>query len=115
MEVWGSGTPLREFIYSEDVARLAEWALEHYEEAEPIIFSTSEETSIKELVEMVAELLGFKGKLKWQTDKPDGQFRKPSDNSKLKKYLPDFKYTPLYEGLKKTVNWFEEHYPAIRS
>ncbi len=115
LEVWGSGTPLREFIYSEDVARLSEWALKDYEEAEPIIFSTSEETSIKELVEMVAELLRFKGKLKWQTDKPDGQFRKPSDNSKLKKYLPDFKYTPLFEGLKKTVDWFEEHYPEIRT
>ena len=104
-----------EFIYSEDVARLSEWALKDYEEAEPIIFSTSEETCIKELVEMVAELLRFKGKLKWQTDKPDGQFRKPSDNSKLKKYLPDFKYTPLFEGLKKTVDWFEEHYPEIRT
>jgi GDP-L-fucose synthase len=115
LEVWGSGTPLREFIYSEDVAKLSEWALEHYQEAEPIIFSTSEETSIKELTEMIVELLRFKGKLIWLTDKPDGQFRKPSDNSKLKSYLPDFKYTPLYEGLKKTVAWFEENYPNIRS
>lgn len=115
LEVWGSGTPLREFIYAEDVAKLSEWALENYDEAEPIIFSTSEETSIKDLVEMVAELLQFKGKLIWRTDKPDGQFRKPSDNSKLQKYLPDFQYTPLYEGLKKTVAWFEEHYPKVRS
>lgn len=115
LEVWGSGTPLREFIYSEDVAKLSEWALEHYKEAEPIIFSTSEETSIKDLAEMIVELLNFKGKLIWLTDKPDGQFRKPSDNSKLKSYLPDFEYTPLYEGLKKTVAWFEENYPNIRS
>lgn len=115
LEIWGSGTPLREFIYAEDVAQLSEWALEHYHEDEPIIFSTSTETSIKELVEMVVELLHFKGKLIWRTDKPDGQFRKPSDNSKLKKYLPDFQYTPLYEGLKKTVAWFEEHYPLIRT
>lgn len=115
LEVWGSGTPLREFIYAEDVARLSEWALEHYQEDEPIIFSTSTETSIKELVEMVVELLHFKGKLIWRTDKPDGQFRKPSDNSKLKKYLPNFQYTPLYEGLKKTIAWFEEHYPLIRT
>lgn len=115
LEVWGSGTPLREFIYAEDVARLSEWALEHYQEDEPIIFSTSTETSIKELVEMVVELLHFKGKLIWRTDKPDGQFRKPSDNNKLKKYLPNFQYTPLYEGLKKTIAWFEEHYPLIRT
>lgn len=114
LEVWGSGKPLREFIYAEDVARLSEWALEHYHEDEPIIFSTSTETSIKELVEMVVELLRFKGQLIWRTDKPDGQFRKPSDNSKLKKYLPDFEYTPLYEGLKKTIAWFEEHYPNVR-
>lgn len=114
LEVWGSGTPLREFIFAEDVARLSEWALEHYHEDEPIIFSTSTETSIKELVEMVVELLRFKGKLIWRTDKPDGQFRKPSDNSKLQQYLPDFQYTPLYEGLKKTIAWFEEHYPKVR-
>ena len=115
LAVWGSGTPLREFIYSEDVAQLSEWALENYTEAEPIIFSTSEETSIKDLVEMIAELLHFKGKLVWLTDKPDGQFRKPSDNSKLRSYLPDFEYTPLYQGLKKTIEWFEANYPNIRS
>lgn len=115
LEVWGSGTPLREFIYAEDVARLSEWALEHYKEPEPIIFSTSEETSIKDLVGMIAELLNFKGELIWLTDKPDGQFRKPSDNSKLKGYLPDFRFTPIYEGLKKTIEWFEANYPTIRS
>ncbi len=115
LEVWGSGTPLREFIFAEDVAKLSEWALENYQEAEPIIFSTSEETSIKDLVAMVVELLDFKGKVNWLTDKPDGQFRKPSDNSKLKEYLPEFRYTPLYEGLQKTIAWFEANYPAIRS
>lgn len=114
LEVWGSGKPLREFIYAEDVARLSEWAVEHYNEPEPIIFSTSEETSIKNLVEMVVELMRFKGKLIWRTDKPDGQFRKPSDHSKLKSYLPDFQFTPIYEGLKRTVEWFEANYPNVR-
>ena len=115
LEIWGTGKPLREFIFSEDVARLTEWALENYKEDEPIILSTSTETSIKDLVEMVVELIQFKGKLIWLKDKPDGQYRKPSDNSKLKSYLPDFNYTPLYEGLKKTINWFENNYPNIRS
>ncbi|MCH2022987.1 MAG: GDP-L-fucose synthase [Saprospiraceae bacterium] len=115
LEIWGTGKPLREFIFSEDVARLSEWALDNYEEDEPIILSTSKETSIKDLVEMVVELLQFKGKLIWLKEKPDGQYRKPSDNSKLKSYLPDFKYTPLYEGLKKTISWFENNYPNIRS
>lgn len=114
LEVWGSGKPLREFIYSEDVARLTEWALENYTEVEPLIFSTSEEISIKTLVEMVVDLLNFKGKVIWLSDKPDGQFRKPSDNSKVLSYLPDFQFTPVYEGLKKTIAWFEANYPNVR-
>jgi GDP-L-fucose synthase len=114
LEVWGTGKPLREFIFADDVAKLTEWALEEYNEPEPIIFSTSEETSIKELVEMIVELLNFKGKLIWRTDRPDGQFRKPSSNAKLRSYLPDFQFTPLYEGLRQTIEWFEANYPNIR-
>ncbi|WCL80980.1 GDP-L-fucose synthase [Saprospira sp. CCB-QB6] len=114
LSVWGSGKPLREFIFSEDVAQLSDWAVSNYTEAEPLIFSTSEEVSIKEMVEMIVELLNFKGKLIWQSDKPDGQFRKPSDNSKIRSLLPDFQFTPVYEGLKKTISWFEENYPQIR-
>lgn len=114
LEVWGSGKPLREFIYADDIAKLTEWAMEHYDEAEPIIFSTSEETTIKNLVEMIVELLHFKGKLIWRTDRPDGQLRKPSSNEKLRSYLPDFQFTPLYEGLKQTIEWFETNYPNIR-
>ncbi|EJF51912.1 nucleoside-diphosphate-sugar epimerase [Saprospira grandis DSM 2844] len=114
LSVWGSGKPLREFIFSEDVAQLSDWAVSNYTEAEPLIFSTSEEVSIKEMVEMIVELLNFKGKLIWQSDKPDGQFRKPSDNSKIRSLLPNFQFTPVYEGLKKTISWFEENYPQIR-
>ena len=101
-------------IFSEDVAKLSEWALENYTGSEPLIFSTSEETSIKELVEMIVELLNFKGKLVWLSDKPDGQFRKPSDNSKIKELNPKFIFTNLYDGLKKTIDWFEENYPNVR-
>jgi len=114
LTIWGSGTPLREFIYNKDVAKLTEWVLENYNEDEPIILSTSEEISIKEVVEMIIELMNFKGEVNWDTDKPDGQFRKPSDNSKIKNYLPDFKFTPLYDGLKETIEWFELNYENIR-
>ena len=114
LTIWGSGTPLREFIYNKDVAKLTEWVLENYDEDEPIILSTSEEIPIKELVGMIVELMNFKGKVKWDTDKPDGQFRKPSDNSKIKNYLPDFKFTSLYDGLKETIGWFESNYENIR-
>ena len=89
--------------------------MEEYNEEDPIIFSTSEEISIKDLVVMIADLLHFKGDIQWLTDKPDGQFRKPSDNSRVKEYLPTFQFTPIYEGLKKTISWFEENYPNIRS
>ena len=114
LTIWGSGTPLREFIYNKDVAKLTEWVLENYNEDEPIILSTSEEISIKDVVGMIVELMNFKGEVKWDTDKPDGQFRKPSNNSKIKNYLPDFKFTPLYDGLKETINWFESNYKNIR-
>ena len=112
--VWGSGKPLREFIYSEDVARLTEWALDNYEEEEPIIFSTSDEISIGKLAEMVVYYMGYKGKLVFDSDKPDGQHRKPSDNSKLKSYLPDFEFTPIDKGIEKTVEWFLNNYENIR-
>ena len=56
----------------------------------------------------------FKGNVIFDTSKPDGQFRKPSDNSKIKNYLPDFKFTPLYKGLKETIDWFEGNYNVIR-
>ena len=113
-EVWGSGKPLREFIYSEDVGRLTEWALDNYEEEEPIIFSTSDEISVGKLAEMVVYYIGYKGNLIFDSDKPDGQHRKPSDNSKLKGYLPNFKFTPIEEGVKKTVDWFVNNYENIR-
>jgi GDP-L-fucose synthase len=114
LTIWGSGKPLREFIYNKDVVKLTEWVLENYNEDEPVILSTSEEISIKEVVDIIVELMNFKGKVKWDTDKPDGQFRKPSDNSKIKNYLPNFKFTPFYNGLKETINWFESNYENIR-
>jgi GDP-L-fucose synthase len=112
--IWGSGKPLREFIYNKDVAKLTEWVLENYNENEPIILSTSEEISIKDVVGMITELMNFKGEIIFDSTKPNGQYRKPSDNSKIKHYLPDFKFTPIYDGLKETIKWFESNYNKIR-
>ena len=114
LEVWGSGKPLREFIYSEDVAKLSKWVLENYEEEEPIIFTTSEEISVGNVVEIVVNCMEFKGKVVFNKDKPDGQFRKPADNSKLLSYLPDFKFTPIEVGIKNTVDWFVKNYDESR-
>ena len=112
--VWGSGTPLREFIYSKDVAKLSEWTLDNYNESEPIIFSNSNEISIKDLVDLLVNEFNFKGKVIFDKTKPDGQFRKQSDNSKLKSYLPNFEFNPIEQGLKETINWFRNNYENIR-
>lgn len=112
--IWGDGSPLREFIYSKDVARLAEWAVDNYDEVEPMILSTSEEISIAEVVELLVDAFNFKGAVRFDKTKPNGQHRKPSDNSKLKSYLPDFKFTPIEEGLKETVKWFIDNYETAR-
>tara|TARA_R110002020_G_scaffold68611_4_gene179470 strand:+ start:13898 stop:14800 length:903 start_codon:yes stop_codon:yes gene_type:complete len=113
-KVWGSGKPLREFIYSKDIGKLTNWALENYNESEPIIFSTSQEISIRDLVGLIVESMDFKGEVVFDTTKPEGQFRKPADNSKLKSYLPDFEFTSIEEGIKETVDWFIKNYKNCR-
>lgn len=113
-EVWGSGKPLREFIYSKDIALLAEWAVKNYKDPEPIIFGTSEEVSIRDMVDLLVQEFNFKGKVIFNDSKPEGQFRKPSDNSKLRSYLPDFEFTSLEVGIKETVKWFIENYETAR-
>lgn len=114
LSIWGSGKPLREFIFSKDIKKLTEWVLYNYNENEPIILSTSEEISIGEVVDMIVEIMNFKGDIIFDSSKPDGQFRKPSDNSKIKNYLPNFKFTSIYEGLKETIEYFEKKYTIIR-
>ena len=112
--VWGSGNSLREFVYSKDIARLAEWAIDNYNEEEPILFSSSEEITIKDLVHLIVKEFDFKGKVLFDTSKPDGQYRKPTDNSKLKSYLPNFEFTPIEIGLRETIEWFKENYKTVR-
>ena len=113
--VWGSGKPLREFVYSKDIAKISEWALQNYEGTDPLIISGDEEVSIKDLVELLVNEFKFKGKVVFDETKPDGQFRKPSDNTTIKELLPDFKYTSFEDGIKETVNWFNENYENART
>lgn len=112
--VWGSGSPLREFIFSEDVAELTMMLYEKYNGVDPVILSTSEEISIKEVVLMIAEIFEFKGNVIFDSSKPDGQLRKPSDNSVIKTMFPDYKFTPIEIGLRKSISWFIENYENIR-
>lgn len=112
--IWGSGKPLREFIYSKDIAKLTEWALDNYDDSEPIIFTNSQEISIMDLVDLLVSEFNFKGRVVFDSSKPDGQFRKPSSNNKLISYLPNFSFTPIEIGLKETVKWFVENYENTR-
>ena len=112
--VWGSGTSLREFIYSEDVAKLTRLLYDNYDGGDPVILSTSEEISIGSIVEIIADLMEYEGKIIFDKTKPDGQHRKPSDNSVIKSMFPDFEFTPVREGLKKSIDWFNENYPKVR-
>lgn len=115
IECWGNGSPLREFTYSQDIARILLFLMDNYDEPEPINIGNTEEYSIKEAVEIICSILEYKGDVVWNADKPSGQHRKPSSNKKLldlgwKKEW----YTPLEEGLKKTCEWFIINYPNVR-
>jgi GDP-L-fucose synthase len=102
----GDGTPVRDFIYVKDVAKLVDWTIHNYDSIEPVIFSSGEQTTIKELVDMITKYMNFNGKVIWVKDKVAGQPVKLCDNSKLKSHLPNFNFTSIEDGLKDTVNWF---------
>jgi len=113
-EVWGTGSPLREFIFSEDIADITMKLYNDYKGDDPVIISTSSEVSIKDIVYTMGKIFGFKGKIVFDSSKPDGQLRKPSDNSVLKSMYPDYKFTPFEEGLEKSIDWFIKNYPKVR-
>ena len=113
--LWGDGAPLREFTYSEDLAKILLFLLEKYDEPEPINIGNTQESSIKEVAEIIAEIINFKGEIIWDKTKPSGQYRKPSDNSKLLKLgWKDDEYVSVREALKKTCEWFKINYPNVR-
>ncbi|CAL8403042.1 unnamed protein product [Arctogadus glacialis] len=117
LNVWGSGKPLRQFIYSMDIGRLIVWVLREYDEVDPIILSVGEEdeVSIRQAVEMIAEALEFKGQIEYDTSLSDGQLKKTATNAKLRRYLPDFTFTPFREAVKLTCDWFVKNYDHART
>jgi len=112
--IWGSGEPTREFVFSKDIGKFADWAIDNYKEVEPIIVSSTDPIKIKDVVGLIVEYMNFKGNVVWDKDKPDGQYRKPSSIKKFRSYLPDFKFTSIEDGLKETIEWFYENYENIR-
>eukprot|EP01147_Barroeca_monosierra_P008265 gene8265-10163_t len=127
---WGTGSPLRQFIFSEDLGRLMVWTLRSYPETEPIILSVQtfaddhhalllsvgeeDEVSIRDVIHLIAEAAEFTGEIIFDKTKADGQFKKTASNAKLRKYLPDFKFTPIDEGISRSVKWFFDNYQTAR-
>ena len=106
--VWGTGKATREFLYVEDAAEGIILATEKYNKPEPVNLGSGFEISIKELAELIAELVGFDGEIKWDTTKPDGQPRRCLDVSKAWKEFGFKAKTDFREGLKKTIEWYKE-------
>lgn len=114
--IWGSGTPLRQFIYSLDLAELTVWVMREYHEPEPITLSVDEEAevAIKDVALAVAKAMEFEGEVVFDTSKADGQFKKTAANKKLRKHRPDYKFTSIQDGVQKSVDWFVKNYETAR-
>ena len=112
----GSGKPLRQFIYSEDLAFLIKWTLYNYEQKDSIILSCCEkdEVSIADVAKCIAKSFDYEGMIEFDESYSDGQFKKTADNSKLIKLIGNYKFTNLEEGIKKSVSWFVDNYPNCR-
>lgn len=109
IEAWGDGTPTREFLYVKDAARGILLACERYNKSEPVNLGSSFEITIKDLTETVARVTGFKGEIRWDATKPNGQPRRKLDTTKAEREF-GFKSTISFEaGLKETVAWYEQN------
>ncbi|KNC47914.1 GDP-L-fucose synthase [Thecamonas trahens ATCC 50062] len=114
--IWGTGSPLRQFIYSKDLGKLFLWVLREYHESDPIILSVGEEdeVSIKQAAETVLSAIGFEGNVVQDTTKADGQFKKTASNAKLCALNPDFEFTPFEQAIQESVDWFVANYETAR-
>ncbi|KAI8420616.1 hypothetical protein MSG28_007860 [Choristoneura fumiferana] len=115
--VLGSGKPLRQFIYSLDLAKLFLWVLRSYDSVEPIILSVdeSDEVTISAVAEAIKEAYGYQGTLVYDTSKADGQYKKTASNRKLRSLYKDFTFTPFEEAIRDTVKWFRENREIART
>lgn len=108
IEVWGDGSPTREFLYVEDAAEGIVTAAEKYNESDPVNLGSGNEISIKNLVEKIVQLTDFKGTVRWDTTKPNGQPRRGLDTSKAEKLFGFKAATNFDEGLKRTIDWYRQ-------
>jgi len=106
LTVWGTGKPTREFLYVEDAAEGILLAAEKYDHSEPVNLGSGMEISIRDLVDRIVQLTGFKGEVVWDATKPDGQPRRVLDTSKAKQLFGFEAGTPFAEGLRRTIEWY---------
>ena len=109
LPVWGDGSPTREFLYSTDAARGIVMATQGYSNAAPVNLGTGYEISIRDLVELICDLMGFEGELIWQTDQPNGQPRRCLDTQRAKAAFGFEAQTDFREGLKNTIEWYRQN------
>jgi GDP-L-fucose synthase len=108
IEVWGSGTPTREFLYVEDAADGIVAGGERYEGAEPVNLGTGREISIRDLASLIAEFTGFRGSFAWNAARPDGQPRRALDVSRARDEFGWMARVPFEEGLEAPISWYRE-------
>ena len=113
LTLWGDGSSLREFVYADDMAHLTMSILKD-STWDKIIVSNTLEMSIKEVCQIICEHMDFKGKVIFDMSKPNGQYRRPSDTSRLQSMVPNFQFTDHKDGIGKTIKWFCEKYPEVR-
>lgn len=114
--IYGSGRPLRQFIYSLDLAKLILWVLNNWEKPEPIVLSVDEtaEVSIALAANAIAKAFKFEGKLVFDTTKADGQFKKTASNAVIRKLLPDFKFTDFEKAIQGSIDWYLQNLEKAR-
>ena len=108
--VWGDGTPTREFLYVEDAARAIVLATEKYNKYDPVNLGSGKDISIKQLVNLIAHTIGYKGDIHWDKSKPNGQPRRLLDTSRAKEEFGFIATTDFVTGLKRTIHWYEKTY-----
>lgn len=109
IEVWGDGSPTREFLYVKDTVEGILLAAEKYNKSDPVNLGSSFEISIKDLVELIAKETGFKGQIKWDKSKPNGQPRRKLDTSRAKIEFGFESKTTFQDGLRETIKWYKEN------
>lgn len=106
---WGDGSPTREFLYAPDAADAIIAAAEKYNGSEPVNLGSGQEISIKDLLELIARLTGFTGRIVWDTTRPNGQPRRALDTSRAAEYFGWRASTSFEDGLRETISWYREH------